>query len=80
MKPTRSMVLSMRLPIESGKPSFDTFRHGKSCQVGRMDGGAARVLRADMISWATTLDAASSQPNELWFSPNASPNGFNNGH
>jgi prepilin-type N-terminal cleavage/methylation domain-containing protein len=35
-------------PIESGQPSFDRIRHGKVCQVGRMDGSAARELRITM--------------------------------
>ena len=58
-------------PIESGQPSFDQVRHGKSCQVGRMDGSAARVLKADMIGWANN----NTTPNDLWYNPNTA-----NGH
>ena len=54
-------------PIESGKPSFDQIRHGKSCQVGRMDGSAARILKTDMVGWANDTIA----PNDLWYNPNS---------
>ena len=58
-------------PIETGAPSFDQIRHGKSSQVGRIDGSAARVLKADMVAWALATTA----PNDLWYSPNSA-----NGH
>ncbi len=58
-------------PIENNAPSFDQVRHGKSSQVGRIDGSAARVLKADMIGWAN----ANTVPNDLWYSPNSA-----NGH
>jgi prepilin-type N-terminal cleavage/methylation domain-containing protein len=54
-------------PIEGGQPSFDTIRHGKSCQVGRMDGSAARILKTDMVGWAL----ATTSPNDLWYNPNS---------
>ena len=58
-------------PIEGGQPSFDTIRHGKACQVGRMDGSAARILKSDMVTWANN----NTTPNDLWYSPNSA-----NGH
>ena len=57
-------------PIESGKPSFSG-RHGKSAQVGRMDGSAARIPMTDMLTWANDNTA----PNDLWYSPDSA-----NGH
>jgi len=50
-------------------PSFSS-RHGKAAQIGRMDGGAARIPAADMTLWANDTTA----PNDLWYSP-ASANG-----
>jgi prepilin-type N-terminal cleavage/methylation domain-containing protein len=57
-------------PIESGAPSFSA-RHGKSAQIGRMDGGAARVPMTDINAMANDTTA----PNDLWFSPDSA-----NGH
>ena len=54
-------------PIEGGQPSFDQIRHGKSCQVGRIDGSAARVPKTDMIGWANNTTT----PNDLWYNPNS---------
>lgn len=45
-------------------------RHGKSAQVGRMDGSAARIPYAEMVTQA--LD--NSSKNDLWYSP-ITPNG-----
>ena len=58
-------------PIESGNPSFDRIRHGKVCQVGRMDGSAARVAKTEMETMALNTTA----PNDLWYNPNTA-----NGH
>jgi prepilin-type N-terminal cleavage/methylation domain-containing protein len=57
-------------PVESGAIAFSS-RHGKSSQIGRMDGGAARIPLADMI--ANAFDT--SNPNDLWYNPNSA-----NGH
>ena len=57
-------------PIENGKHAFST-RHGKSSQVGRMDGSAARIPLADMVTMANDTTT----PNDLWYSPNSA-----NGH
>ena len=56
-------------PLEGNPalPSFDTIRHGKSCQVGRIDGSAARVPKTDMIGWANNTTT----PNDLWYNPNS---------
>jgi len=54
-------------PIESSQPSFDRIRHGKVCQVGRMDGSAARVAKVEMEAMALNTTA----PNDLWYSPNS---------
>ena len=51
-------------PIESGAHAFST-RHGKSAQVGRMDGSAARILLIDMIAMANNTTSK----NDLWYSP-----------
>ena len=51
-------------------PSFSK-RHGKTAQVGRIDGSAARILSIDMNGMANDTTA----PNDLWYSPNSS-----NGH
>jgi prepilin-type N-terminal cleavage/methylation domain-containing protein len=57
-------------PLETGNPTFSK-RHGKSAQVGRMDGSAARILMVDMLSMANNTTV----PNDLWYSPNSA-----NGH
>ena len=57
-------------PIEKNQLTFSN-RHGKSAQVGRMDGSAARELMANITSWANNNTA----PNDLWYSPNSA-----NGH
>lgn len=51
----------------SGAPTFSQ-RHGKSSQIGRMDGSAARELYANMLSWANSVKG--SGPNELYYNPN----------
>jgi prepilin-type N-terminal cleavage/methylation domain-containing protein len=51
-------------PIESGNPSFSK-RHGKSAQVGRMDGSAARETMVHMLAWANNTTT----PNDLWYNP-----------
>ena len=58
-------------PIESGIITFSQ-RHGKAAQVGRLDGSAARITYAEMVSMANSPQSAG--PNDLWFSP------LNNGH
>jgi prepilin-type N-terminal cleavage/methylation domain-containing protein len=50
-------------------PSF-SHRHGRSSQVGRMDGSAGRVPYADMVAWATETAVR----NDLWCNP-ATDNG-----
>jgi len=40
-------------------------RHGKSAQVGRMDGSAGREVYATMKAWADNTTT----PNDLWYSP-----------
>jgi hypothetical protein len=45
-------------------PSFSAW-HGRAAQVGRMDGSAARILMAGMISMAKNTTT----PNDLWYSP-----------
>ena len=57
-------------PLENGNPTFSK-RHGKSAQVGRMDGSAARILMVDMLNMANNTTT----PNDLWYSPLTS-----NGH
>jgi prepilin-type N-terminal cleavage/methylation domain-containing protein len=54
-------------PIESGAHAFST-RHGKSSQVGRIDGGAGRIPLADMIQMANS-DANTGVANDLWYNP-----------
>jgi prepilin-type N-terminal cleavage/methylation domain-containing protein len=51
-------------------PTFSQ-RHGKSAQVGRMDGSAGRETYANMKTWALDTTAK----NDLWYSPAS-----NNGH
>jgi hypothetical protein len=46
-------------------PSFSP-RHGKAAQVGRIDGGAARVQMPDITQMAN----ATAAPNDLWYNPN----------
>ena len=53
-------------PLGVKVPSY-SIRHGKTAQVGRMDGGAARILSADMTAWAN----GTVTPNDLWYSPNS---------
>ena len=52
-------------------PSFDTTRHGKACQVGRIDGSAGRVSKAELVGWAYNTTT----PNDLWCNPKTA-----NGH
>ena len=51
-------------------PNFSQ-RHGKSAQIGRMDGSAGREIYANMAAWAMDTTAK----NDLWYSPAS-----NNGH
>ena len=51
-------------PIEDSKTTFST-RHGKTAQVGRMDGSAARITMKEMIAMAS----AANYKNDLWYSP-----------
>jgi prepilin-type N-terminal cleavage/methylation domain-containing protein len=51
-------------PLENGSPTFSA-RHGKAAQVGRMDGSAARITMAEMISMAQNTTAK----NDLWYNP-----------
>jgi len=60
-------------PLEGnsgGAPTFSN-RHGTSAQIGRFDGSAARVLMADINTWAHETKA----PNDLWCKPTSA-----NGH
>ncbi len=57
-------------PIEAGKHAFSQ-RHGKSAQVGRIDGSAARIAMTEM----NTMANDTTTPNDLWYSPNSA-----NGH
>ena len=60
-------------PLEGGNGVGNiTFsqRHGKSAQVGRMDGSAARIPYAEMVSQALNFTTK----NDLWYSP-ITPNG-----
>jgi prepilin-type N-terminal cleavage/methylation domain-containing protein len=52
-------------PIEGGAPSFDTTRHGKVCQVGRIDGSAGRAPKVDLVNWAINTTLA----NDVWCKP-----------
>ncbi len=52
-------------PIEGGKHAFSS-RHGKSSQVGKMDGSAARIPLTDMINMANDTTTA----NDVWYNPN----------
>jgi prepilin-type N-terminal cleavage/methylation domain-containing protein len=52
-------------PLEEGTTASLSRRHGKSCQVGRMDGSAARELWANINMWANVYNT----PNDLWYSP-----------
>ncbi len=45
-------------------------RHGKDAQIGRLDGGAARITYTEMVGMALNT----SSKNDLWCNPN-SPNG-----
>jgi len=51
-------------PLENGKPAF-SLRHGKASQVGRMDGSAARIAYAEMLSQAQD----NNNKNDLWYNP-----------
>ena len=53
-------------PIEGGNTTFSK-RHGKTAQVGRMDGGAARITSVEMTGMANA--AAGTAKNDLWYSP-----------
>ena len=57
-------------PVESGVLSISQ-RHGKACQIGRMDGGAARIPWSDIWSMANNTTTR----NDLWCNPNSA-----NGH
>jgi len=61
-------------PLENNEPTFSA-RHGKSAQVGRMDGSAARIPMEDMLKMAGAPPyPANPGPNDLWYKP-SSPNG-----
>ena len=51
-------------PLENGTPSFDTSRHGKACQVGKIDGSAGRVDKMTLVNWAN-----SNTKNDMWCNP-----------
>ena len=51
-------------PTGTKVPSFST-RHGKTAQVGKIDGSAARILKVDM----DTMAKDTVTPNDLWYSP-----------
>ena len=51
------------------QPSFSK-RHGKSAQVGRMDGSAGRETYATMVAWAMDPNAINGTTrNDLWCWP-----------
>jgi prepilin-type N-terminal cleavage/methylation domain-containing protein len=52
-------------PSENGTTPSLSQRHGKSAQVGRMDGSAGRELWGNITAWAVS----SSKPNDMWCSP-----------
>ena len=54
-------------PIENGAPSFDTSRHGKACQVGKIDGSAGRVDKVTLVNWSRD----NVNKNDLWCNPNS---------
>ena len=60
-------------PLEGNNGGAPTFskRHGSAAQIGRFDGSAARVLMADINTWAHGTNA----PNDLWCKPTSA-----NGH
>jgi len=51
-------------PIEGGATTFSK-RHGKTAQVGRMDGSAARIPYTEMVGMALNTTTR----NDLWYSP-----------
>jgi prepilin-type N-terminal cleavage/methylation domain-containing protein len=56
-------------PLEGGTTVANTTyskRHGKTAQVGHIDGSAARELLVNMNGWAL----ATTTPNDLWCNPN----------
>jgi hypothetical protein len=55
-------------PLESGVHTF-SLRHGKSAQIGRMDGSAARFPMPTMLDMANA--ALVTGPNDLWCNPNS---------
>jgi prepilin-type N-terminal cleavage/methylation domain-containing protein len=56
-------------PLENGSVAFST-RHGKAAQVGRIDGSAARIPMADIVSMANgTTPYSTTAPNDLWCNP-----------
>lgn len=57
-------------PMENGRVTYSQ-RHGKAAQIGRMDGSAARIPKAEMDGMAF-----GSGKNDLWYSPD-SPQGPN---
>jgi hypothetical protein len=46
-------------------------RHGKTAQVGRMDGSAGRISIIDITAWSLN----NTTPNDMWCNPNSA-----NGH
>jgi prepilin-type N-terminal cleavage/methylation domain-containing protein len=50
-------------PLENGNTTFSK-RHGKAAQVGRMDGGAARIPMNEMLGLAN-----GNTKNDLWYNP-----------
>ena len=52
-------------PSENGTTPSLSRRHGKTGQIGRMDGSAARELWINMVAWCVE----NSKPNDMWCSP-----------
>jgi len=54
-------------PLEGNPTKVDTFskRHGKSGQIGRMDGSAAREVLTKLVAWSNDPGG----PNDMWYSP-----------
>jgi hypothetical protein len=52
-------------PSENGTTPSLSQRHGKTGQIGRMDGSAARELWINLVAWCVE----NSKPNDMWCSP-----------
>jgi prepilin-type N-terminal cleavage/methylation domain-containing protein len=52
-------------PVEGGQLTF-SLRHGRTAQIGRMDGSAARIPMIEMTAMALNTTTR----NDLWYNPN----------